>query len=838
MANTSFDQLNKNFGDININYVLKTYGFQDQVISEWNDIKEDIYGRGVDLYEFRATSHDNNHWALIINATAESSKRSRKYFYQDINENLKSSLIRRENNKLSELFSRIQLTGLFIPMNDIKEVKAKILKSQLIFSSLLIKYYPYQEFFSKLISTTKSLKPGEELAPYALWTYIIYYAKFLYKVKNDNYGLYEIYRDWFSKLLDLENFHRRLPSEQITILLLNRCESIISNTDYDSISNRKYSKAIDEVSTFFEENDSGLNMIFGEQAMESEESKINESYDKLQAEFAKIVLLDSDDLLVQEILDNSNKLNLSLSLPVLTQVKYGLKGIYQAGVVVKDKVLGEDDRPAGLFKEDDESLPNYVHKKQRIYPTTLQYWYDLIPAEKEKLVQGIRKKIPSESLNRANHFVRKRREANLLNLINQISAPVLNWTIEDGNFFAQWNLFSDEMTKSLIETLKKKKEDGRKEMKILEKHLKEIFELDSMMELTSYLHNNKPIFSQRKYQLKWEQELERISRIIRNREKFYESRMEEFGIKEAKLNNRQKQMWVQEMMEIEDEIKPYIKYVKQAFQTALPIRRTVKFSEERHKSDGVEFDPDTLFDHEKWIRANVMKVMESSIERGEATQINTFCLDYSGSMNHDRMRNLFKMLYLLVLGLEDRKSYDAFHFFSDEFIEVVGFSKEFTNRKVLFKILQQIAQIHIGKVIYFGEGGTNISSGIKMSHEKMLKFSKEFKAENPEANVVTSIFVITDGEPSLGITNIPKLNDFIEQRRLLGDVEIKGIFIKSEDDVSLEFMEEIFGNEHFVETTDFQEGVNKFVKIMTETYKKQRKSYKWKQKRKKLGLTD
>ena len=148
-----------------------------------------------------------------------------------------------------------------------------------------------------------------------------------------------------------------------------------------------------------------------------------------------------------------------------------------------------------------------------------------------------------------------------------------------------------------------------------------------------------------------------------------------------------------------------------------------------------------------------MRVMEAKVETGEAIQVNTFCLDYSGSMKHERMRNLFKILYLLVLGLEDRKSIDAFHFFSNKFIPVADFSSEYTNRKVLFKIMKQITNTStLGWVQYFGAGGTNMSDGIEMSHTKMKTYVEEFRKANHKANIVTSIFVITDGEPSLGIT--------------------------------------------------------------------------------------
>ena len=412
------------------------------------------------------------------------------------------------------------------------------------------------------------------------------------------------------------------------------------------------------------------------------------------------------------------------------------------------------------------------------------------------------------------------------------------WKTDGEKCYPQWNLFEDDQAKNLREVYKQKQKEVKEEKKLLEKHLKALMQLDSVEDLIAYKEKNSLYFTNDQFQIRWEEEFENLLNRIKHKEKYFASRMKEFGIHEARMNKKQKTIWLKEMLKIEEEVKPYIKYVRKAFQTALPIRRNVIFSNERHVNDGVEFDPNTIFDQEKWIRADVMKVMESKVERGEAVQINTFCLDYSGSMKHDRMRNLFKILYLLVLGLEDRKSYDSFHFFSNNFIEVVNFSEAYTNRKVLFSIMQQIATLIVGEVHFFGEGGTNISDGVIKSHRKMSKFVKEFKTKNPDANIVCSIFVITDGEPSLGVIDIPDLNAIIQELREDGDVEIKGIFINSEDDVSMDLMSDIFGEDNYIETTDFEEGVNKFVKIMTETYKKQRKAYKWKLKKQKLGLKE
>ena len=72
-----------------------------------------------------------------------------------------------------------------------------------------------------------------------------------------------------------------------------------------------------------------------------------------------------------------------------------------------------------------------------------------------------------------------------------------------------------------------------------------------------------------------------------------------------------------------------------------------------------------------------------------------------------------------------------------------------------------------------------------------------------------------------------ELNAFIEEKRMDGDISIKGIYIKDPEDED-SFMEEIFGKENFVETIEFGEAVNKFVSIMTKTYREQRQKEKWK----------
>jgi len=193
------------------------------------------------------------------------------------------------------------------------------------------------------------------------------------------------------------------------------------------------------------------------------------------------------------------------------------------------------------------------------------------------------------------------------------------------------------------------------------------------------------------------------------------------------------------------------------------------------------------------------------------------------NLTQKRMRNLFKILYLMVLGLEDRKSYDAFHFFGTDFIETVNFSSDYTNRSLLFRILKQIARLDYEGVRYGGVGGTNMSEGIIGCHERIKIFADQLKAKYPKRFFLKSIFVITDGEPSLGIHVPIALNSEIERRRQEGSVAIKGIYLKPKGEKYASFMETIFGKDQFVETDDFAEAINRLVYINNKKSKKNMK---------------
>lgn len=419
---------------------------------------------------------------------------------------------------------------------------------------------------------------------------------------------------------------------------------------------------------------------------------------------------------------------------------------------------------------------------------------------------------------------------NALDTLTLICTPLLEWKKINDRYIPSWNIYNEHDTGLKYYRLKSKENRHLAERKELSQRGSKLNKIYSLKDLEKFNQKTKT-FEFEDLEAKWKHDLKQAERNIELHKRFRIIRMKEFGI----INNtdteytEKKNIWLSEMLQIEDEIGPYLPFVKEAFKSALPIRKKIVYDAARTVEDGVEFDPLTVFDQEKWLRGQVMKSMKQETSLGEIEQINCFCLDFSGSMYHEKMRNLFKVLYLLVLALEDRRSYDAFHFFSNRFIKGIDFSDYHTNKKVLFQILKVISKIRFGDLKYEGLDGTNMSSGIKGCIERLQNFNKSFEDGKSKKNVVLSLFVISDGRPSMGIVDLPKLNEYIDNQRVLTGISIKGIFIKEHAD-SPDFISEIFGAENCVETDSFENGVHRFVKILTETYKKQRKEFRWQKK--------
>lgn len=830
--------------------LLKDKNFSTMEIRQWTNLQRIYYDRdGLALIEYDPEAEQERYWHMYIEPQREKrlfrGTRKNTDLQLKLNEDLEkcfgSADFRVNKSFWQEMTKLLQWKAIFLPYQELQRLSNKQLQDHLTFLKLKIDYFPFVEYLS-VVKQQSMLKEAQQI-PFplvALWYQFIYYVDFLRIIAEKEpmrfAAAQELFKEHYSQL----NFDHRLPCEQIIEVLFRLTEQSYLPNQTNSDIDRLIKQAAPSVQDFFTQHLKTLKEYIAQKPLALKKVSLKDPRNIIRDHFFSVSRSDLDLVKIQELLDDQSGQQFMLKLPSGYSEEFGksrkknladrLKAVV-GDASIMDRIQAVADSvqssPQPLFGK----LPEpFYHKNQ-------QQWHQLNEEERQDLLQASDAHLKEEDHRFFSGVAFQRWMRYFENLLNQRSIPFLHWETEQGYFIPQWNFLGTERAKSLREDFKTKRMREDEEIERLEKLLPELFKIETRFALKRFVKGFKG-FDYATAQERWEQALRQHEITIENRSNYRIRRMREFGILEAdeKVNDR-KEVWLNEMLRIEEEVKPYILYVRQAFQAALPVRRTVEFDPYRHSSDGLEFDPETAQDPDKWIRADVMRNLKRKVNRGVVDQVNTFCLDASGSMDHEPMRNLFKILYLLILGLEDRKSYDAVHFFNYYFIETADFSDSYTNRSLLFKILRKIATVGNGDVIYGGGGGTNISDGVHHCHERMINFVKNLREENPEKNIVCSLFVITDGEPSMGIMNLDELKYFIQAKRELGDVAIKGIYIKPEDDQS-QFVPYIFGEDNCVETTSFHDAVDKFVRIMTQTYKAQRKAYKWKIKQAKLAANN
>ncbi len=820
--------------------LLLSKGFTTGQIRFWNGLQSAFASEKRILVEFDPEQYEKGYWQMYI--APERGKSSSRYIRnKDLQLQLNEDLEKCFNDpgfRVNQTFwgnmgKSLQWRGCFVPYQEILTLHHRDLRNHLIFLHLKIEYFPYINFLSTIKQQSILLeKQNIPLPLIAIWYYFVFYTDFLKEVALKDADRFKAVKTALAEHFSSLRFDEKLPSAQIVEILFQIVEQAHSTTSDSGLIDRLIKQSLPPVQVFFELYRKNIEEYAASAYAPLKKVVIRDRENQLRDHFFSVCLEDLNLIKVQDLLDDASGYSFLSQLPEWFIDHFGKNRRKSMTDRLKD-VLGDatimERIQAMRDKAKSSPQPGLQPEEIPFSNQKEQQWHQLNPEERTDLLNAASDNLEGSQLESLETVTYQRWMRHNENLLNKLTMPFIIWEIHQEQLIPQWNCFGAERAKSLEKEFWKKRAKEKKELEILEKMLPELYKKHTKYAFKKFIAGFKG-FEYIVAQDRWEEALEQHWITIENRSGYRMRRMQEYGILESheKLNDR-KELWLDEMLNIEEEVKPYILFVRQAFQAALPVRRTVEFDPYRHSHDGVEFDPETIQDQNKWMRANVMRTLKRKVDQGEIDQVNTFCLDASGSMDHEPMRNLFKILYLLILGLEDRKSYDAVHFFNHYFIETANFSNIYTNRKLLFKVLLRIATIGEKGVIYGGGGGTNISDGVEKCHERMMKFIRELKADDPERNIVSSLFVITDGEPSMGIMDMDELRDFIESRRVLDDVAIKGIYIKPEEEEG-QFVPHIFGANNFVETTDFHDAVDKFVQIMTQTYKAQRKAFKWKKK--------
>lgn len=796
----------------------------------WKELQRNTRLKLFTLIDFQAKDPNHNLWFWHLSyPTASQANNQLKDGFQ-----LHTKVTSSWTKNLSRFMVR---KGFFIPQKDIVNLGNTLLQDHLIYFQKLHSDFQFEKYLESVQHKKHQLKNKGILVPFiAIREHFHFYILFLKEVYQTDLHTVKSFQKILNQPISVSDFKEKLPSEQITLLFYYVANQHFNN----SFNEKKFQGLVDrsnlQIQNFWKKRSRYFFEYF-ENLFSSNHYKSRFdifSSNKIEEDFYKICMSDFELIQFQEIMDNDSNIYFIKFLSEEFENKYGelrkLTLREKMKKVIGDASILERIQSLSDLKISDPK-PTITQPIDSWIDEADNYWYDLEESDKSEFRNAIKNFLDKENTKELKKIAHSRWDLHLEKISNNILAPFIFWQKEKKVWIPKFNLMPLQESKYLEIKFQRRIEEELLELEQLEKMLSELYTKQSLTGIRNFT-NSARSFKVNFIEKKWSDSLSAHILNMKNRENYRLRRMQEFGIVEGdEVVNRRKDIWLNEMLEIEKEVRPYVLFVKNAFQGALPVRKTVEFDPYRHSFDGVEFDPETIQDQEKWLNGEVMKSLRIKVDKEPVEQINAFALDMSGSMKHEKMRNLFKLCYLLVLGLEDRKTYDAFHFFSTYFIETANFTHDYTNRNLLFKVLRNISKIKDGKILYAGKGGTNISAGVVECHQRIQNFIQEKNFDRSGKKYLTSIFVITDGEPSAGILDIDLLRNKIEEKRLETNTAIKGIYIKPKDEVST-VMEQIFGANKYVETEDFDNAIERFIQVMTATYKQQRKKLKQAEKKK------
>lgn len=810
----------------------------------WEELQRKYYPDKYALIDFVPESEKDNHWRWGIKSFIYNSPINTSYRRNFETIKTKADFIGNDDLKIifhptykhssliwEKLRQEIPPNGFYIPQSEINRLEKAHIEPHLLYLKLMNERFPFVVFLKAIAKQRDEVGMSEQPLPLiAIWQYFQFYAKFLKDLKtNENKAFKEITKV-LAQTINAAEFDQKLPSEQLWNLIQSEFQVYYFNGMTTIEQQTLIKNAHAEVRSFWETYAHSIRFIIenGYPAISKRSignRKIVYSGKETAFAFFTSFKLEKRWVKVQEIIDPSpeNKyvaylLNKEKDKIEAFQKKNTAKNIQKAignkSILdrIKESKSSEVVVKKPLFAR---PMPNwYKEEKQKWYEFTAEEQLEILDSPKQNLNIFQQQDLEQYTQNRWNLY--------LQNFANQIFAPFFYWAIVEDKLVPQWNVLPTKRAHELANAYEEEQSSQIKEKAKLEKFITYLYGKKTLVNTQAFVDQVQP-FRFPHLQQQWDKTAKAQLLSIRHKGEYRLRRMREFGMLEGNQKSDKKlEIWLDELLQIEKEIGPYIPFVQQAFLMALPSKTSTEFDPYRHSHDGIEFDPETTQDQHKWLRGEVMKALRVRSGKADAEQVNAFALDFSGSMRHKRMRNLFKILYLMVSGLEDRKSYDAFHFFGTKFMEGVNFSDNYTNKSLLFSILKLIARIDYEGVRFSGLGGTNMSEGIINCHDRVKAFAEKLKERYPKRFFLKSIFVITDGEPSLGVHIPEALNLIINKKRKDGNIAIKGIYLRPEDEKFASFMERIFGKDQFVETDDFAEAINRLVYIMTQTYKQQR----------------
>lgn len=804
--------------------------WSEQMYRQWQDLQRQYVHKNWKIIEYNDESWELESWYVIFESKEKNQSIRRPVdpvenaidIDLDVVNQTLVKLYLLESNPKKKFWEQHKIktaqNGFIIPQSALVDLGMPNLKKSLDYSFKFSQHFPFHYLLKQHYINVSAKSDSQVLKLYhTIWTTIECYTQFLATVDDDKSK--ESMINYLAIIWNTPNIKDALPSLQLVhalmTLLIDVSQASNPSPNYNS------ENYLEEVSDFIASQKIVLETYFTAQS-DVNQDDIDQLL-KVKISFLDICTLDRLYIIAQELINNPEDYDMWASIPKDLKEKFqdlnSNSFINRFQSAVKQKSIIERIKSISSSQEQTR-IPSFYKNNMTANMEGKSSWRRLSPESISQLKQYIKHHTFTQ---KENEQIQQNGLINLNSLFDTLTMPVIKWNVVNSALMPLWNTCRHEELKSAINSYDESRALELEEAKILDKIKKSISGIFKEAELDQYLSTVTP-FSVEIFNEIFSQIVESKRLSMKNRRQFTKTKMEEFGItEELERSYKIRKLYLDELLIIEEEVRPYILYVKKAFDSALPENRENFFDPYRHSIDGIEFDPETIQNVDKWLKGEVMKTINIKQQIHQSLHINCFAMDSSGSMDNTKMRNLFKLIYLMITGLAGKASYDSFHFFGTYFVPAAEFNHSFNSKNLLYKILKKITLINSNlKIEYSGIGGTNISGAITKCHERIKEFAKPF--EKQELNHFKSLFVITDGEPSIGIVEPNEIAELVNQKRQDGNVSIKGIYVGPPS--SLPFMPAIFGKDEYVETDNFETAITELIDIMSRTFEQQRKLLK------------
>lgn len=811
---------------------------------QWYELQRKYFLKQYDLIEYANGVWGQNSWHIILNQEAQ-----KKPYNFNNDRGIQHVEIEKELDQVNLSLAQLNLTdfkpqkdfwesiekeikikGILVPMSAMVNLGITSLSTSLNYIHIFCQFYPFHNVIQQSHDAIRDNDSTSSVRSYKfLWSTIESCATFLSCLQDEKSK--SIVHHQLSTIWNHTSVNELLPSEQL-IQVLMKLLIDISKTQYSYVTESldSYHRSVRD---FFETHEASLGSTLSKRVNSILWEKEDiDNIEIIKASFYQVCDHDLAYINIQQLINLPDDHDSVIMLPqTIKDAIYRLRSdslVDKFRIIVQKKSIIKRIKSIA-FKQDQYQFPDFNIDQNPWHSEHKYYWYQLTDQTIAEINEIFNQKASGLKTTKD---VQRLQTSGIQQTLNKLTKPGLKWALVNAKLMPLWNTCQHEELDKAIELFNKDRALEIREAERLRQTIKTLRSFNTEDELDEFLKSI-PSFEVDIYTEKLELEIITIRQNIQNRRHFKIRKMEEFGITaELVPSYKNRETYLEELLKIEEEVEPYILYVKKIFNSALPESKENFFDPYRHSIDGIEFDPETIQDVDKWFKGEVMKTINIKSQIVKAVQINCFAMDSSGSMAHEQMRNLFKIIYLVIIGLSGKESYDSFHFFGTHFVPTAEFNHSFSSKNLLYKILRKISRIDSkGKVSYSGVGGTFLSGAITKCHERINEFSKPF--EEKKVNHLKSLFVITDGEPSYGIIEPTEIAQLLNEKRKDGNVSIKGIYIGPKSDIP--FMSTIFGEDEYVETENFEAAMIGLIDIMAKTFKEQRKKLKQSKKQEKYS---